>query len=84
MIKYIVKRLFYAILTLLVLVALTFFMMRLLPGDPFIGEKAIPETTLKALNEKYGLDKPMMTQFIMYLKIYSEEILVSQWKVGVL
>jgi len=67
-IKYIVKRLFYAILTLLVLVALTFFMMRLLPGDPFIGEKAIPETTLKALNEKYGLDKPMMTQFIMYLK----------------
>lgn len=67
MIKYIGKRLFYAFLTLLVLTTLTFFMMRLLPGDPFIGTKAIPETTLKALNAKYGLDKPMMVQFAMYV-----------------
>lgn len=67
MLKYIIKRLFYAFLTLLVLVALTFFMMRLLPGDPFIGEKAIPETTMKALNAKYGLDKPVLTQFMMYV-----------------
>jgi len=66
-IKYIGKRLFYAFLTLLVLTTLTFFMMRLLPGDPFIGTKAIPETTLKALNAKYGLDKPMMVQFAMYV-----------------
>jgi len=41
-------------------------MMRLLPGDPFIGQKAIPETTLKALNEKYGLDKPMWQQLLIY------------------
>ncbi|MFV0342834.1 MAG: ABC transporter permease [Anaerocolumna sp.] len=67
MAKYIGKRLLYAFLTLMVLVALTFFMMRLLPGDPFIGEKAVPETTLKALNEKYGLDKPMLVQFTMYV-----------------
>jgi len=66
-VKYVIKRLFYAFLTVLVLVALTFFMMRLLPGDPFIGEKHIPETTMKALNAKYGLDKPMITQFFMYL-----------------
>jgi oligopeptide transport system permease protein len=66
-IKYIIKRLFYACLTLLVLVTLTFFMMRLLPGDPFIGEKAIPETTMEALNAKYGLDKPMITQLFMYM-----------------
>ncbi len=68
MVKYVGKRILYAFLTLLVLVALTFFMMRLLPGDPFIGEKAVPETTLRALNEKYGLDKPMTVQLIMYLK----------------
>jgi oligopeptide transport system permease protein len=68
MVKYIVKRLFYAFLTLMVLVALTFFMMRLLPGDPFIGEKAIPETTLAALNEKYGLDKPVYEQLFIYMK----------------
>lgn len=67
MAKYIAKRLFYAFLTLLVLVALTFFMMRLLPGDPFIGEKAVPETTLKALNAKYGLDKPMIVQLGLYV-----------------
>lgn len=68
MVKYIVKRLFYAFLTLMVLVALTFFIMRLLPGDPFIGEKAIPETTLAALNEKYGLDKPVYEQLFIYMK----------------
>jgi len=42
-------------------------MMRLLPGDPFIGQKAIPETTLKSLNEKYGLDKPMWQQLLIYM-----------------
>ncbi|MDF2943512.1 MAG: oppB [Herbinix sp.] len=67
MIKYIIKRLFYAFLTVIVLVVLTFFMMRMLPGDPFIGAKAIPETTMKALNAKYGLDKPMLTQLFMYM-----------------
>lgn len=67
MLKYVIKRLVYAFLTLLLLTALTFFMMRLLPGDPFIGEKAIPETTMKALNAKYGLDKPMLVQLGMYL-----------------
>ncbi len=67
MFKYILKRLVYAVLTLFVLCAITFFMMRLLPGDPFIGEKAIPETTLKALNAKYGLDKPVIEQFFMYV-----------------
>ncbi len=67
MFKYVIKRLLYAFLTLLLLTALTFFMMRLLPGDPFIGEKAIPETTMKALNAKYGLDKPMIVQLGMYI-----------------
>jgi oligopeptide transport system permease protein len=65
--KYISKRLFYSVLTLFVLIALTFFMMRLLPGKPFIGEKAIPETTKRALEAKYGLDKPLITQFFMYI-----------------
>ncbi|MDF2951315.1 MAG: oppB [Anaerocolumna sp.] len=67
MIKYVAKRLVYALLTIIALTALTFFMMRLLPGDPFIGTKAIPETTLKALNAKYGLDKPVLEQFAIYM-----------------
>ncbi|NLP34326.1 MAG: ABC transporter permease [Clostridiales bacterium] len=67
MIKYVGKRLFYALLTVLTLTVLTFFMMRMLPGDPFIGAKAIPEATLEALNRKYGLDKPVLQQLIMYI-----------------
>lgn len=67
MAKYILKRVGYTIVTLFVLVTLTFFMMRLLPGDPFTGDKQLPEKTMEALNAKYGLDKPVMTQYIMYL-----------------
>ena len=54
MVKYTLKRLGYAIVTLFVLVTLTFFMQRLLPGDPFVGEKALPEATMAALRAKYG------------------------------
>lgn len=68
MLKYVGKRIGYAILTLFALAALTFFMMRLLPGDPFVGEKAIPETTMKALYSKYALDKPVVEQFAIYVK----------------
>jgi oligopeptide transport system permease protein len=60
LLKYIFKRIIYAILTLFVLITLTFFMMRMLPGDPFIGQKALPQETIDALNAKYGLDKPEM------------------------
>ncbi len=67
MIKYVGKRLFYALLTVLTLTVLTFFMMRMLPGDPFIGAKAIPEATMEALNKKYGLDKPVLEQLIIYI-----------------
>jgi oligopeptide transport system permease protein len=66
-IKYVGKRLFYALLTVLTLTVLTFFMMRMLPGDPFIGAKAIPEATMEALNRKYGLDKPVLEQLIIYI-----------------
>ncbi len=67
MAKYILKRVGYTIVTLCVLVTLTFFMMRLLPGDPFTGDKQLPEKTMEALNAKYGLDKPVATQYIIYL-----------------
>ena len=62
MIRYIIKRLVYAVLTLFVLISLTFFMMRMLPGDPFIGKAA-----QQALAEKYGLDKPVFVQYLMYM-----------------
>ena len=56
MARYVIKRLVYSVLTLFVLITLVFFMMRLLPGDPFLGEKAISATALANMNAKYGLD----------------------------
>lgn len=68
MAKYIIKRLFYAFLTILVLLALTFVMMHRLPGDPFSTGKAMDEGTKQALRAYYGLDKPLLEQFIIYVR----------------
>ena len=68
MIRYIIKRLVYAVLTLFVLISLTFFMMRMLPGDPFIGDKTVSATAMANMNAKYGLDKPLGVQYVNYMK----------------
>jgi len=65
--KYILKRVGYAVLTVFALLTITFFLMQLLPGDPFIGDKAISPATKAALMAKYGLDKPVWQQYLMYL-----------------
>ena len=65
--KYFLKRIAYGVVTLFVLVSLTFFMQQLLPGDPFIGDKNLPEATMAALYAKYGLDKPVWMQYFIYL-----------------
>ena len=67
MTKYILKRVGYSIVTLSLLVAITFFMMQLLPGDPFTGEKQLPAAQMEALYAKYGLDKPVWQQFFIYI-----------------
>lgn len=67
MFRYIRKRLFYSILTLLVLITITFFMMHSLPGDPFIGEKPLTQEAKAALYAKYGLDQPLFIQYVKYI-----------------
>lgn len=67
MLKYVLKRVGYALLTVFILATLTFFMMRLLPGDPFIGAKAIPEKTKEMMYAKYGLDKPVWEQYLIFM-----------------
>ncbi len=64
---YIVKRLILAAVTVWVVITVTFFVMHAVPGGPFIGEKAVTETVRKAMEAKYGLDKPLMTQYFTYL-----------------
>ncbi len=65
--RYIMKKLIISLITLWVLVTITFFLMHMLPGDPFLGEKAISEATKEALYAKYGLDKPLVIQYLTYL-----------------
>ena len=64
--RYIGKRLFYATITLFVLVLITFFLMQIMPGDPFIGPKARAPQVMAAIRAKYGLDKPVWQQFLIY------------------
>ena len=65
---YILKRILLAILTVWVVITITFFVMRAVPGGPFMGEKAITAAAQAALEAKYGLDKPLMEQYFTYLK----------------
>lgn len=65
---YFVKRLILAALTVWVVITVTFFVMRAVPGGPFLGEKALSEEALAALEAKYGMDKPLLQQYFTYLK----------------
>ncbi len=65
---YILKRIGLAILTVWVVITVTFFVMRAVPGGPFLGEKAITAAAQEALEAKYGLDKPLLQQYGTYLK----------------
>ena len=64
---YILKRVLLAVLTVWVVITITFFVSRAVPGGPFLGEKAISAAAQAALEAKYGLDKPVMEQYITYL-----------------
>ncbi len=66
MVRYILNRFLVAILTMFVLATTTFFLMRLVPGDPFAGPKVTPEVKAK-LRAHYGLDKPLMQQYGIYM-----------------
>ena len=65
---YIVKRISLAVVTLFLVATLTFFLMFLVPGGPFLSEKAPSPQTLQALEKKYGLDKPVGIQYLNYMK----------------
>ncbi|MBE6059699.1 MAG: ABC transporter permease [Clostridium sulfidigenes] len=68
MIKYILKRLGISVVTIFIVITATFFLMRLMPGGPFDGEKPLPPEIKASLEAKYGLDKSLGEQYSMYLK----------------
>ena len=65
---YILKRVLLAILTIWIVITITFFVMHAVPGGPFMSEKAISKEAQAALEAKYGLDKPLTEQYFTYLK----------------
>ena len=68
MTKYIIKRLVMAILTVLIVATLTFFLMNAVPGGPYEAEKSISPQAKAALEAKFGLDQPLFTQYLTYMK----------------
>lgn len=66
MAKYILKRIVISLATLLVLITAVFFLVRLMPGDPFAAEKMPPDVRAN-LEAYYGLDKPMIVQYFTYM-----------------
>ncbi len=68
MFLYILKRIGLAILTIWVVITITFFVMHAVPGGPFVGEKATTPAVQAAMEAKYGLNKPVMEQYATYLK----------------
>lgn len=67
--KYFVRRLAMSVVTLWVIVTITFILMHSVPGNPFANEnKNIPEVVYQNLLKKYGLDKPLSEQYLIYLK----------------
>lgn len=65
--KYIVKRVLSGILSIFIVATLTFFLMNLVPGGPFVAEKNISAASQAALEAKYGLDKPLLERYTTYM-----------------
>ncbi|MFO7152165.1 MAG: ABC transporter permease [Bacillota bacterium] len=65
--RYVLNRLIVSLITAWVLVTIVFFLVRLLPGDPFLSEKITPEIRANMM-KYYGLDKPLHIQYVTYLK----------------
>ena len=65
--RYVVKRVTLAIVSVIVISLITFFTMNAIPGGPFNGEKAISPTAKKALEERFHLDKPVGEQYLLYM-----------------
>ncbi|MBQ9609117.1 MAG: ABC transporter permease [Lachnospiraceae bacterium] len=65
--KYILKRVLMAVLTLLLTVLVLFLLLNLMPGSPF-QSRHLTDDMKQVLYEKYGLDKPILTRYFIYLK----------------
>jgi oligopeptide transport system permease protein len=66
MLRYVARRLVYMFITLFVIISVTFFISKMLPGTPFADDKLTPQLR-EVLFEKYGLDEPVYVQYVKYM-----------------
>ncbi len=76
--KYIVKRVLLALVSIIIVTMITFFVMELVPGGPFNKEKASSPAVIAALEARYNLDKPLPEQYVIYMK----NLLHGDWGVS--
>ena len=74
MFRYFFKRLIFFIPVLWVIATLTFFMVRMAPGDPFSDEKEMTEEVRDRIKAYYGLDQPLWKQYLIYLGVMAKEV----------
>ncbi|QNQ84196.1 ABC transporter permease [Lactobacillus sp. PV037] len=67
MTKFILKRVFYMFLTLFIVATATFFLMKAMPGSPYANEAKMTLTQRHIMDEQYGLNKPVIVQYLIYL-----------------
>ena len=67
MVKYTFKRVAMGLLSIFIVASLTFFLMNIVPGGPFVAEKSISAEAQAALAAKYGLDKPLLQRYVTYM-----------------
>jgi ABC-type dipeptide/oligopeptide/nickel transport system permease component len=84
---FLIRRAVLGIITLWAIVTITFFMIRLIPGDPFQNDKNVPRFVLEAHHKKYGFDKPKILQYLNYLKNlvlldFGHSTKYENWSVG--
>lgn len=66
MAKFVLQRILYMIITMFLVISITFFLMKIVPGTPFNSEK-LSAAQVEIMKEKYGLDQPLPVQFVNYL-----------------
>lgn len=67
-VNYFIKKLVILVFSLFLIATLTFFLMKAIPGDPFLQEQAVPEEILQSMYAHYGLDQPWYIQYFKYIK----------------
>lgn len=82
--RYLLKRIVSSVITLFFVITITFFLMKIIPGNPFTEEKMPNQEIRAAMMAKYGLDKPLTQQYVLYLSNFIRgDFGVSYTKAGI-